>query len=249
MFFVPVLAAATGAFVAELIRDHLRESKAKRMNYSQFGGSFDMVLGDSDFGEFGAEFGGQYDIMGGDGTTELVGGDAHLLDALAMGDDTAVAQHAQHALRQGNAPVAAKLMNAAKRMRAARAVDPGAIGIKRNSLTKRRRFPLGIAPFSVPAGQTATLPSAPQNLFRGERLVVPSTIAPSFGVADIKVGTQSQLVASGEIPGELFSEVAIDTHMHFTTAEIGNQVIITARNKTTDDVEFSAGVMGTVAQA
>jgi hypothetical protein len=43
--------------------------------------------------------------------------------------------------------------------------------------------------------------------------------------------------------------VAIDTHVHFKTAEIGNQMSVSVRNKTGAPIEFSAGVVGTVVQA
>jgi len=86
-------------------------------------------------------------------------------------------------------------------------------------------------------------------MFRPERLVIPSDIAFDFGVQDVKVGNTSQLVSGGEVPAALFTEVAIDTHVHFKTAEIGNQMSVSVRNKTGAPIEFSAGVVGTVVQA
>lgn len=115
-------------------------------------------------------------------------------------------------------------------------------------LDRRRRYPLGFIPTEILTGATAAVPSAPQNLFRPERLVVPSDIAFDLGVADIKVGNQSQFVQSAEVPAALFSEVAINTGVTFDTAEVGNQVSVNMRNKSLATVEFSAGLVGTIAK-
>ncbi len=130
-----------------------------------------------------------------------------------------------------------------------RKIDPGAVAIRQRDLNKRRRFPLGFQPTTVLGGSTSNIPAAPQDMFRPERLVIPSDIAFDFGVQDVKVGNTSQLVSGGEVPAALFTEVAIDTHVHFKTAEIGNQMSVSVRNKTGAPIEFSAGVVGTVVQA
>jgi hypothetical protein len=135
------------------------------------------------------------------------------------------------------------------RMSEFRKIDPGAVAIRQRDLNKRRRFPLGFQPTTVLGGSTSNIPAAPQDMFRPERLVIPSDIAFDFGVQDVKVGNTSQLVSGGEVPAALFTEVAIDTHVHFKTAEIGNQMSVSVRNKTGAPIEFSAGVVGTVVQA
>ncbi len=66
---------------------------------------------------------------------------------------------------------------------------------------------------------------------------------------DVKVGNQSQLVQSVEVPAALFSEVAIDTHVTFDTAEVGNQISVQARNKlAVGSVDFTAGMLGSIAK-
>jgi len=120
--------------------------------------------------------------------------------------------------------------------------------VVQSGLNKRRRYPIGFVPTTVAAATAALIPAAPQNLFRPERLVIPSDIAFDFGVRDIKVGNQSQLVQSVEVPGALFTEVAIDTNVNFDTAEVGNQISVDVRNKTAGDIEFSAGSIGTIAK-
>lgn len=114
--------------------------------------------------------------------------------------------------------------------------------------TTDRRYPLGFVPTSVGAGATLNIPGAPQNLFRPERLVIPSDIAFDFGVTDIKVGNTSQFVQNVEVPAALFSEVAINTAVQFDSAEVGNQISISVRNKSAGAVEFTAGAIGTIAK-
>lgn len=146
----------------------------------------------------------------------------------------------------------------AKRSKASRAkmlrALKGRIARKRASLVMKRgletkrRYPLGIVPTSIGAGATVQVPSAPQALFRPERLVIPSDIAFDFGIADIKVGNTSQLVQAAEVPGAIFTEVSIDTDVTFDTAEIGNQVSVNARNKSGGAIEFTAALLGTIAK-
>ena len=205
--------------------------------------TWEEIMGDDDdFGEIGAEL----DLVAGLGTSEIVGGDGEeefgaeedLLHALSMGE-----------ARKGKHQRASALKRAAQKLSAYRKIDPGAVAIRQRELNKRRRFPLGFQPTTVPAGATSNIPAAPQDMFRPERLVIPSDSAFDFGVQDVKVGNTSQLVSGGEVPAALFTEVAIDTHVHFKTAEIGNQISVSVRNKTIGEIEFSAGIVGTVVQA
>ena len=115
-------------------------------------------------------------------------------------------------------------------------------------LDRRRRYPLGVVPTDINPGVQQQIPASPQNLFRPERLVIPSDIAFDSGVVDVKVGNVSQFVQSAEVPGALFSEVAINTGVNFDTAEIGNQISAVIRNKSASSFEFSAGFVGTIAK-
>ena len=171
------------------------------------------------------------------GAAEIIGADEQLLSMLVSGmGNTEIVGAAQAALSQGNVNLAQRIM------------ARGAAAVVNRPLDSRRRFPLGFTPTSVAAGATATIPAAPQNLFRSERLVIPSDIAFDFGVADIKVGNQSQLAQSVEVPAALFSEVAIDTQVTFDTAEVGNQISVQVRNKTVGAITFTAAILGTVAK-
>jgi hypothetical protein len=115
-------------------------------------------------------------------------------------------------------------------------------------LCNKRRYPLGFVPTDVLTGQTLNIPAAPQNLFRPERLVIPSDIAFDFGVTDIKVGNTSQFVQNTEVPAVLFSEVAINTNVYFDSANIGNQVSVQVRNKSAGTLNFTAGLIGAIAK-
>ncbi|HWO10225.1 MAG TPA: hypothetical protein VNN80_12115, partial [Polyangiaceae bacterium] len=164
-----------------------------------------------------------YDILGGSigYDPSLIGDDPDaLLEALAVsgmpdllvsGDGSSEIIGALAA--QGNAKAKQVLAKIAQR-------NAGAV-VQRD-LDRRRRYPLGVVPTSVTAGTQSQIPASPQNLFRPERLVIPSDIAFDSGVVDIKVGNVSQFVQSAEVPGALFSEVAINTGVNFDTAEIGN---------------------------
>ncbi len=175
-------------------------------------------MGDSEI--IGADFIGADFIGAGD---ELVGAGNLLVGAAKRGNPKAKAVLHQLAMRHGGAVV-------------------------NQGVNKRRRYPIGFVPTDITGATAALIPAAPQNLFRPERLVIPSDIAFDFGVRDIKIGNQSQLVQSVEIPAALFTEVAIDTNVAFDTAEVGNQISVDVRNKTAGTINFSAGSIGTVAK-
>lgn len=217
--------------------------------------SYDLVgVGSDVMGAIGATdllLGGVYDDDEEDsllsGLEDIIGAgdDDALLEALAvsgMGNSEIVGAARHH-------PAAKKAMKKAKVKQALRQVALRNAGaVVQRGLDRRRRYPLGFVPTTVAAATSASIPSAPQNLFRPERLVIPSDIAFDTGVRDIKVGNQSQLVQSVEVPAALFSEVAINTGVTFDTAEVGNQVSVDVRNKSGTGFEFSAGLVGTIAK-
>jgi hypothetical protein len=165
-----------------------------------------------------------------------VGSDEALLDALSVsgsGTTDIIGAAERRGAQKAVAAIAAK--------RGAAVVDRG--------VSKRRKMPIGFAPTSIAAGSSGTIPGQPQNLFRTERLVIPSDIAFDLGVTDLKVGNQSQFAQSNEVPAVIFSEVAINTGVEFDTAEVGNQISLICRNKDiVNAVEFTAAAVGTVAK-
>lgn len=192
------------------------------------------LVGDDDMGSIGADL-----LVGllGDDDDDLLS----LLDdddvISGLGDTEIVGASRRGRGRRGSKKAAMKQL-----------LMRNAAGVVKRGLDRKRRYPLGFVPTSVAAGTTTAIPSAPQNLFRPERLVIPSDIAFDLGVLDIKVGNQSQLAQSVEVPASLFSEVAINTGVTFDTAEVGNQVSVQVRNKSAGALEFTAGLVGSIAK-
>jgi hypothetical protein len=115
-------------------------------------------------------------------------------------------------------------------------------------LTDIREFPLGFGPTSFPAGTEASVISRPQVVFRGERLVVPSTVAPFFSIIDVKVGNRSQLVNSVALPAQMFIETAVGIRLSFDTAAVAQDVALIVANGTATATTFQAALIGTAAQ-
>jgi len=224
----------TSILIAELLRrKHQAGRSGNATTATKIGSdlmSYDLI-GDDNDGSFGAD---------------IFAGDEDLLRALSISGDHELIAGLGNTELIGAA--AAPARNTAVRAALRKIAMRNAGAVVKTSLDRRRRYPLGFVPTVIAAATSALIPSAPQNLFRPERLVIPSDIAFDIGVVDIKVGNQSQLVQSVEVPGALFSEVAIDTNVTFDTAEVGNQVSVQARNKTLAAVEFTAGLIGTIAK-
>lgn len=196
----------------------------------------------SEYEIVGDRYGYSDDILGAIGANLLIGdGDDALLESLISGAGVSEIIGDSGGSAAGNPARAAVIQSIMKK---------GAGAVIKNQLNRRRRYPLGFIPTDVPPAVQLNIPAAPQNLFRSERLIIPSDIAFDFGVRDVKVGNQSQLAQSVEVPGAMFSEVAIDTQVTFDTAEVGNQISIDVRNKTAaDTIEFTGGLMGTLAKS
>lgn len=245
------LPAATGE-QKPIVGRHLLSATTPRHGDDNMTG-FDIVGDDDDLGAIGYE-----DIIGEDDLDfldTLVEGDMEDLigeddddddeDLLVGGDGSSeIIGARRRGRRRRRRSSSAARRKAAMRKLAMR--NAGAV-IKRG-LDRRRRYPLGFVPTDIIAAATSLIPSTPQNLFRPERLVIPSDIAFDSGVTDVKVGNQSQFVETAEVPGSLFSEVAINTGVTFDTAEVGNQISVSVRNKSLADFEFTAGLVGTIAK-
>lgn len=199
--------------------------------------SFDIV-GDEYDDENGSIGWDDEDDFIGEDYEDLVEGD--LEDLLVSGDGTSEIIGASRRRRRRRSPRGRRAMRALAMRNAGAVVNRG--------LDRRRRYPLGFIPTDIAAAATELIPSTPQNLFRPERLVIPSDIAFDAGIRDVKVGNQSQFVETSEVPGSLFSEVAINTGVTFDTAEIGNQISVDVRNKSAALFEFTAGLVGTIAK-
>ncbi len=111
---------------------------------------------------------------------------------------------------------------------------------------KRRHFPIGFTQSAIAPGQVAEVEVKPQVLFRGERLAVAPSNARSFNIVDIKVGKDSQLAATGEMPAEAFSALAVGVRMELDTAQPGIVIVLIVRNTDVSAQDFNAVLYGTV---
>lgn len=131
---------------------------------------------------------------------------------------------------------------------AQRMVNSGLM-VTREKPTKAREFPLGFeSPLAVPNGNTATITSRPQIPFRGERLIVPSDIAGSFSILDLRVGKNSQFTSSGAVPARTFQENAVGIRLMLDTAQISQDVTLSVQNVGGAPQTFRAALIGSAVE-
>lgn len=115
-------------------------------------------------------------------------------------------------------------------------------------VTKAREYPLGFPVTSIAAGATASVSSQPQVPFRGRRLLIPSDIAGSLLVLDLKVGKNSMFPTSNPVPARGFTEVGVGVDLNLDTAQISQLVTLSVQNISGGAVSFSAMLIGTAVE-
>lgn len=161
---------------------------------------------------------------------------------LALGDD---ADAARNLLAQISAnPSLAQAMAGHQGQMLRALAERNASALVNREPTKSREFPLGFPETTIAAGATADVVTFPQIPFRGERLLVPSDIAGLFAIDDIKVGKNSQLVASGPLPARCFSEVSVGVGLHLDTAQVSQQITVRVRNISGQSATFRGMLIG-----
>ncbi len=112
--------------------------------------------------------------------------------------------------------------------------------------TASRRLVLGMSSTgTVASGALATITARPQNLaFKPERIVIPATIASDFLITDIKVGNVSQLVQSGTLPAEAFTQQLFDGKMEMDTVNTSQDFVLQIQNTAGAARSFNAAVYG-----
>lgn len=188
-----------------------------------------------------------YDLVSGNvdailsGAYDIVGAAPNPLAQLAAQRSAAMAygpQAYQQAPQQANwnALAAQKMM------------QQGALLRTLNPTKARRQF-LGMeSSGTIAANGTATITSRPQSFaFKPERLFVPATIGPDFVITDIKVGNVSQLVQSGSLPAEAFSQTSFGIEMDFDTVQTSQDFIVQVQNISGGARTFRALVLGRAA--
>ncbi len=118
--------------------------------------------------------------------------------------------------------------------------------VVQRGVTKAREFPLGFPTTALAAATTANIQTQPQVPFRGRRLAIPSDIAGSILVNDLKIGNASMFPNSNPVPGRMFSELAVGIDLNLDTAQISQVVSLNVTNTSGGAVTFNAAIIGTV---
>lgn len=118
--------------------------------------------------------------------------------------------------------------------------------LKSMNPTKARKQVLGmVSTGTIAAAGTAAITARPQTFaFKPERIVIPATVGPDFTIQDIKVGNISQLVQSGDLPAEGFSQTAFGVEMDMDTVQTSQDFIINVTNISGGARTFRAMILG-----
>lgn len=148
----------------------------------------------------------------------------------------------------GAAGLSAQVEALSSKLAQLRAIDPNAVAVAQRQLTTRRRQTIGFTPaIDVQPGDTFELRAEIQEVFRLERLMIPSEIAPFIIINDAKVGTVSQFANSAPIPASMFSEVSTFSNVDWRTANLGNDIVLFCTNIGPQALDVYAGAVGTTA--
>jgi hypothetical protein len=124
-----------------------------------------------------------------------------------------------------------------------------AVARKCKAISGMRRFPLGFTRPLVPSNTTnanvVDIQVNPQLPFRGERLIIPSNVANSFEILDLKVGNRSQFVTASPVPAVVFAENGFGVALRMDAARVSQDIHLTVRNITATTLDFRAALLGT----
>lgn len=115
-------------------------------------------------------------------------------------------------------------------------------------VTKAREYPLGFPTTNVAAAATANITTRPQVPFRGRRLIIPSDIAGSFLITDLKVGKNSMFPTSDPVPARAFTELGVGVDLNLDTAQISQNVTLSVENTSGAALDFNAALIGTAVE-
>ena len=100
---------------------------------------------------------------------------------------------------------------------------------------------------SVAAATTTTVTAFPQRKFRTQRFIFASAVAASFTVDELKIGQESMLVQTGNIPAQVFSELGVGVALHGYVATPGITISLTCTNTSGASAFISAAIIGAAA--
>lgn len=111
--------------------------------------------------------------------------------------------------------------------------------------TRAREYVMGIdSVATIAAAATLSISSRPQVIFRPDRLVVPSTIAGSFLINDLRVGKNSQFVNATAVPAEAFTQGAVGVRLKMDTTQISQDIVVSVTNISAGALRFNAALIG-----
>lgn len=189
--------------------------------------------------------GSGYDLVGADGYDDV---DDVLLGATRapMARGYGANPYGARVLQQQRAQQAQmQQQNAFQQALAFKRAQSGAL-IRNAGPVKARKQVLGMASTStIAAAGSATITARPQTYaFKPERVFIPATIGPNFTIQDIKVGNVSQLVQSGDLPAEAFSQTSFGIEMDMDTVQTSQDFIIQVTNISGGASTFRALILG-----
>jgi hypothetical protein len=123
----------------------------------------------------------------------------------------------------------------------------GGMQVVQRQPERRRILMCPFGPNAILTTASANIQAQPQDLFRPDRLVVPSDIAFFFAFTEFKVGQKSALTVAGEVPCAAFTEPAWGIKIMADTANVGNIITITVKNNDASTRTFRAVLIGNAA--
>ena len=203
----------------------------------------DELIGDDLGDDLGDELGD--DLVGDDLGDEIMG-DVDIMGDDIVGDYLIGAPLKRRTKRRLQAVQAARKVNTAQLLRRAMLAKrlKSAKMIHRRAPTKTRIQSIGFTRAGAPANATVEITARPQVLFRGTRLLVGGSVASNFVIEDIKVGRNSQFVATGAQPAEAFKDTATGDNVALDTCKPGVDLTLIVTNITGASSDFRASLFG-----
>lgn len=115
-------------------------------------------------------------------------------------------------------------------------------------LTTWRRQVQGFGPQSIPALSQANVTVQPQQVFKGDRLHIPSDFAGAIRVLDFKIANRSQFLSGNSCPGRSFVEMFFDMkNIELDTCQPSQQITLSLVNTSLQTIVFEATLFGIAA--
>jgi hypothetical protein len=121
----------------------------------------------------------------------------------------------------------------------------GGVGVRPVVRDKHRVQPAPWPAQAITAAATATVTLGPQRLVQILAIVIPSSLGTLFTLNDIRVGQQTQLITTGTMLVQMFSEVADGNRskVKFDSADVGNTVALDFTNLDAANTQTIRGML------